>query len=140
VNRGDWYAADYDKPHEVKMVANYKFTHRYSLSVNCDYSTGRPISLPVSKFSYAGGEFVYYSERNRYRIPDFFRVDLAFNIEPSHHLTLLTHSTVVLGVYNLTGRKNAYSVYYIAEKGELKGYRLAIFGMPVPYVSYNIKF
>ncbi|MDR1259490.1 MAG: TonB-dependent receptor plug domain-containing protein [Tannerellaceae bacterium] len=140
VNNGDWYAADYDKPHEVKMVANYKFTHRYSLSVNCDYSTGRPVSLPASKFNYAGGEFVYYSGRNKYRIPDFFRIDLAFNIEPSHHLTLLTHSTVVFGVYNLTGRKNAYSVYYIAEEGALKGYRLAIFGMPVPYVSYNIKF
>jgi hypothetical protein len=140
VNNGDWYAADYDKPHEVKMAGNYRFTHRYSLSFNCDYSTGRPISLPVSKFNYAGGEFVYYSGRNKYRIPDFFRLDLSFNIEPSHHLTLLTHSTVVLGVYNLTGRKNAYSVYYIAEQGELKGYRLAIFGMPVPYVSYNIKF
>ncbi|MDR1500058.1 MAG: TonB-dependent receptor, partial [Tannerellaceae bacterium] len=140
VNDGNRYAADYDKPHEVKMVAHYRFTHRYGISVNCDYSTGRPISLPASKFNYAGGEFIYYSGRNKYRIDDFFRLDFSFNIEPSHHLTLLTHSTVVLGVYNLTGRRNAYSVYYIAEKGELKGYRLAIFGMPVPYVSYNIKF
>jgi hypothetical protein len=140
VNNGDWYAADYDKPHEVKLVANYKFTHRYSLSVNCDYSTGRPVTLPVSKFNYAGGEFVYYSGRNKYRIPDFFRLDLSFNIEPSHHLTLLTHSTIVFGVYNLTGRKNVYSVYYLSEGGELNGYKLAIFGVPIPYVSYNIKF
>jgi hypothetical protein len=140
VNNGDWYAADYDKPHEVKLVANYKFTHRYSLSMNCDYSTGRPITLPVSKFNYAGGEFVYYSGRNKYRIPDFFRLDLSFNIDPSHHLTLLTHSTIVFGVYNLTGRKNVYSVYYLSKGGELNGYKLAIFGVPIPYVSYNIKF
>ena len=140
VNRGDWYSADYDKPHDVKFVGNYKFTHRYSFSMNCDYSTGRPITLPVSKYNYAGGEYVYFSDRNKYRIPDFFRVDMSFNIEPSHHLTLLTHSMISFGVYNLTGRRNAYSVYYVSENGLLKGYKLAIFGSPIPYVSYNIKF
>lgn len=140
VNRGEWYAADYDKPHDIKLVGNYKFTHRFSLSVNCDYSTGRPITLPVSKYHFAGGEFVYYSDRNKYRVPDFFRMDLSFNIEPSHHLTLLTHSTISFGVYNLTGRKNAYSVYYVSEDGVMKGHQLSIFGVPIPYVSYNIKF
>ena len=129
VNNGDWYAADFDKPHDLKFVGNYKFTHRFSFSLNCDYSTGRPITLPVSKYHYGGGEFVYYSDRNQYRIPDFFRMDASFNIEPSHHLTLLTHSTISFGVYNLTGRKNAYSVYYISENGKLKGYKMAIFGV-----------
>ena len=124
----------------VNFVGNYKFTHRYSFSMNCDYSTGRPITLPVSKYNYAGGEFVYYSDRNKYRIPDFFRIDLSFNIEPSHHLTLLTHSMISFGVYNLTGRRNAYSVYFVSEDGHLKGYKLAIFGSAIPYVSYNIKF
>ncbi|GHT30807.1 hypothetical protein AGMMS49574_11340 [Bacteroidia bacterium] len=140
INNGNWYAADYDKPHDVKFVGNYKFTRRYSMSVNCDYSTGRPISLPVTKYNFAGGEFVYFSERNQYRIPDFFRMDVALNIEPSHHLTLLTHSTVSLGVYNVTGRKNVYSVYYVSEEGSLKGYQLSIFGVPIPYLSYNIRF
>ncbi|MDL2277679.1 TonB-dependent receptor [Parabacteroides sp. OttesenSCG-928-G07] len=140
VNKGEWYPASYDKPHEVKMVANYKFTQRYSVSVNCEYSTGRPITVPTSKYDYVGGEFAYYSERNQYRIPDFFRMDLAINIEPSHNLTLLTHSSISLGVYNLTGRENAYSVYYKLEEGRLKGYKMSIFGAPIPYVSYNIKF
>ena len=140
VNRGEWYPADYDKPHDLKFVGNYKFTQRFSVSVNCDYSTGRPVSIPVSKYNFAGGEFVYFSDRNQYRIPDYFRMDLSINIEPSHHLTLLTHSTVSLGIYNVTGRDNAYSVYYVAEEGRLKGYKLAIFGAPIPYISYNIKF
>lgn len=52
VNNGDWYAADFDKPHDLKFVGNYKFTHRFSFSLNCDYSTGRPITLPVSKYHY----------------------------------------------------------------------------------------
>jgi len=140
VNKGNWYPADYDKPHDLKFVGNYRFTYRFSLSVNVDYSTGRPITLPVSKYGLAGGEYVYYSDRNQYRIPDFFRTDISFNIEPSHHLTLLTHSSISFGVYNVTGRKNAYSVYYISEEGRVKGYKMAIFGIPIPFVSYNIKF
>ncbi|MBR5064286.1 MAG: TonB-dependent receptor plug domain-containing protein, partial [Bacteroidales bacterium] len=28
INGGAWYNAPHDKPHEVKLVANYKFTHR----------------------------------------------------------------------------------------------------------------
>lgn len=140
VNDRNWYPADFDKPHEFKLIGNYRFTHRYSISVNCEYSTGRPITLPVSKYIYAGGQNVYYSKRNQYRIPDYFRTDFSFNIEPSHNLTLLTHSMFSVGVYNVTGRKNPFSVYYVSEKGRLKGYKLSIYGTAIPYVSYNIKF
>ncbi|MDR2231750.1 MAG: TonB-dependent receptor [Tannerella sp.] len=140
VNLGNWYPAGYDKPHDLKVAANYKFTQRYSISLNGEYSTGRPITLPTSKYEYAGGEFIYYSERNQHRIPDFFRMDFSINIEPSHHLTLLTHSSISIGVYNITGRKNVYSVYYTAKDGVINGYQMAIFGAPIPYIAYNIKF
>ena len=140
VNSGGWYPADFDKPHEVKVIGNYRFTHRISVSLNAEYATGRPITLPVAKYNYANGEFLYYSDRNRYRVPDYFRMDFSLNIEPSHHLTLLTHSMFSIGVYNLTGRKNAHSVYFKQENGEIQGYQLSIFGAPIPYVSYNIKF
>jgi len=139
-NDGNWFPADFDKPHEVKFTGNYKFTHRYSLSLNVDYSTGRPITLPEAKYRHAGGEYVYYTFRNKYRIPDYFRIDLSFNIEPSHHLTLLTHSFLTFGLYNLTARKNAYSVYFITEYGRINGYKMSIFGTVIPFVSYNIKF
>ena len=140
VNSSDWYPADFDKPHEVKLVGNFKLTHRYSFSLNCDYSTGRPITMPKTKYWLDGRQYVYYSERNKYRIPDFFRVDVSFNIEAGHHLTKLTHGYFNIGVYNVTGRKNAYSIYYVSEGGRIKGYKLSIFGVPVPYASYNIKF
>ena len=139
-NTSDWYPSDFDKPHEVKLIGNYKLTHRFSLSLNCDYSTGRPITLPTSKYRYEGGHYIYFTERNKYRIPDFFRMDVSFNIEPGHHLVKLTHSYFTIGVYNITGRKNAYSVYYIREGGDIKGYKLSVFGVPIPYASFNIKF
>jgi hypothetical protein len=140
VNNGNWYPASYDKPHDLKLAANYKFTQRYSVSLNTEYNTGRPITLPGSKYKYKGGELLFYSVRNQYRLQDFFRMDFAINIEPSHHLTLLTHSSISLGVYNLTGRKNIYSVYHTAENGVVTSYQMSIFGAPIPYLSYNIKF
>lgn len=141
INDGNWYPASYDKPHDLKIVANYKFTQRFSLSVNVDYATGRPVTIPVSKYSYGGGFRLYYSERNAYRIPDYFRADIAINIEPNHNLTQWTHSTITIGVYNVTGRQNAFSVYYTTEGGnKVQGYQLSIFGSPIPYINYNIKF
>lgn len=141
VNGGQWYSASYDKPHDLKIVANYKFTQRFSVSLNVDYSTGRPVTIPLSKYYYGNGYRLFYSDRNAYRIPDYFRMDFSINIEPSHNIKLLTHSTITLGVYNITGRKNAYSIYYDTNSGsKIRGYKLSIFGAPIPYITYNIKF
>jgi len=141
INGGEWYNASYDKPHDFKMLLNYKFTHRFSLSMNVDYSTGRPVTVPIGKYWYASTYMLAYSERNAYRIPDYFRMDMAFIIEPGHYLKKLTHMSVTLGVYNITGRKNAYSVYYSANNGtQVNGYMLSVFACPVPYVNFNLKF
>ena len=142
INDGRWFPAEYDRPHEIKFVGNYKITQRYSFSLNAEYSTGRPTTIPVGQYfnQQQNRPLPFYSERNSYRLPDYFRMDASFNIEPSHHLTLLTHSWLSFGVYNLFGRRNAYSVYYQAERDHIQGYKLSIFGAPIPFVSYNIKF
>ncbi len=140
VNRGDWYPAPYDKPHDLKFVGNFKLTHRFSFSVNLDYCTGRPMTMPVGTYYYAGGWRLMYGDRNAHRIPDYFRLDISFNIEPSHKLTLLTHSSFTIGVYNVTGRKNPYSVFFRTEGNTVNSYMLSIFGSPIPYITYNIKF
>jgi len=142
VNNGNWYPTDYDKPHDFNLTANYKFTQRYSVSLNVDYSTGRPTTIPAGKYynQTLNSMQVFYTDRNTYRIPDYFRTDLSFNIEPVHKLTLLTYSSISFGVYNLTGRQNAYSIYYVSENGNIKGYKLSIFGTPIPFITYNIRF
>lgn len=141
INGGKWYCAPHDKPHDVKLVGNYKFTHRYSVSFNLDYSTGRPVTIPVGRYFYAGGSHLAFSERNAYRIPDYFRLDLAVNIEPSHYLKKLTHLSVTFGVYNVTGRKNAYSIFYTTNhRRDISGYMLSVFASQVPYINLNLKF
>lgn len=143
INGGNWFAADYDCPHNVKLVLNYKFTRRYSTSLNADYSTGRPFTAPVAIMpSETTGQYTVpiYSDRNKLRMPDYFRMDWSFNIEPSHHLTAKTHSWFTIGVYNVLGRRNAYSVYFEGSNHNVNGYKLSIFGAPIPYINYNIKF
>ncbi|MGX5688449.1 TonB-dependent receptor [Arcticibacter tournemirensis] len=140
INRGEYYPGNYDKPHDVTVVGNFRFTHRYSFSLNTTYSTGRPITLPIGKYWYGDAPRLLYSDRNEYRIPDYFRTDIGFNIEGNHKVKQATHNYFTIGVYNITGRKNAYSTYYTSENGTINGYKLSIFGSPVPYINYNIRF
>jgi len=141
INGGAWYNAPYDKPHEFKLVGNWAITHRFSFSVNVDYSTGRPITVPSGKYLYDGVWRLAYTQRNGYRIPDYFRIDAAFNIDPGHYLKALAHASITIGVYNVTGRKNPYSVYFRSQpSGEVKGYMLSVFATQVPYINLNILF
>lgn len=140
INNGDYYSSSYDQPHHLVLTANYELSKRVNTSLGVNYSTGRPITLPISKFDYAGSERVYFSERNAYRIPDYFRVDFSVNIEGSHKIKKLAHSSWSLGVYNLLGRSNPYSVYYTPVEGQLRGYQLSIFAQPIPFITYNFRF
>ena len=44
--------------------------------------------------------------------------------------------SVTIGVYNVTARKNAYSVFFDGQEG----YLLSVFACPIPYVNLNLKF
>jgi hypothetical protein len=140
VNGGNWYPSNYDKPHDVTLVGNYRFSKRFNAALNFNYSTGRPITLPLAKYYIDNAYRVYYSDRNAYRVPDYYRVDLAVNFEGSHKIKKLAHSSWTLAVYNLTGRRNPYSVYFQSQGGQIKGYQLSIFGQPIPTITYNFKF
>jgi len=140
VNNGNWYPANYDKPHDFNLTGAYHFTHQYSFSFNLIYSTGRPITLPIGKYFYAGSERVYYSDRNANRIPDYFRSDVSVTLEGNHKVHQLTHNSWTFGIYNISGRQNAYSTYFTTEGGAIKGYKLSIFATAIPFVNYNIKF
>lgn len=140
VNNGEFYPANYDKPHDVTLTGNFRVSHRFSVSLNGSYSTGRPITLPIGRYYYAGSQRVLYSERNAYRIPDYFRMDFSMNIEGNHKVHQRTHGSWTIGLYNMLGRKNPYSVYFVSENGLVNGYKLSIFGSVIPFVNYNIRF
>ncbi len=140
INRGEYYPASFDKPHNVNFIGNYRISHRYSISMNVVYSTGRPITLPIGVFSLGGANSLLYSDRNQYRVPDYFRTDFSVNIDGNHKVKQRFHNSWSFGIYNVTARENAYSVYFVQENGKINGYQLSIFGTAIPFVTYNIKF
>jgi len=140
INEGKYYPASFDKPHNLNFIGNYRFSHRWSTSVNVIYNTGRPITLPIAVYNVSGSQRLLYSDRNQYRIPDYFRIDLSFNLEGNHRIKQLAHNSWSFGVYNLTGRDNVYSVYFVEENGSIKGYKLSIFSTLIPFVTYKFNF
>jgi len=140
VNNGKDYPADFDIPHNVTLVGNFKVNHRFSLSMNAVYATGRPITLPIARYYYGGSQRVLYADRNANRIPDYFRTDFSMNIDGNHKVHQWSHNSWTVGVYNLTGTHNPYSVYFVSENGRVNGYKLSIFGSAIPFVNFNIRF
>jgi len=140
INKGAYYPTSYDKPNNANLIGNYKFSHRLSMSVNVVYSTGRPITLPIAVFYSNGAQRLVYSDRNAYRIPDYFRTDVSVNLDGNHKIKQTFHNSWSFGVYNLTARKNVYSAFFVSENGVVKGYQLSIFGTAIPFISYNFRF
>ena len=140
INGGNWYAANYDRPHSLNVSLNINQTKHHSFSFNFAYSTGRPFTAPEGFIRYQGRTYPYYNERNQYRLPAYHRLDFAWNIYNPSLKARRWQGHWTFTVYNLYGRKNAYSIYYRTEGQATNPYRLAIFAAPIPSLTYNIEF
>jgi hypothetical protein len=140
INNNEWFPAIYDKPHSFSVVGNYRFSRRISMSTNLVYSTGRPITYPVAKYNFRNGRFLHYSDRNEYRIDDYFRWDLSFNLDGNLRTDQLAHNFWSLSVYNVTGRDNVYSIYFVSGGESVQGYKMSVFAEPILSLSYNFRF
>jgi len=83
---------------------------------------------------------VYYSDRNKYRIPDYSRFDLSFKVSGNLRVHRTAHPNWIFSVYNLFGRQNVYSIYFKKEGEVVKGYKLSVFGRAIPSVTFNFDF
>lgn len=147
INGGGWYPSVYDKPHDLSAVMNYKISRRWRFSGNFVFSSGRPITLPEEKYYTDGNEVVIYSDRNKYRMPPYHRLDLAITLDENLRKKRMWKGSWTFSIYNLYGRKNPYSVFYRKEpsvqstnKTTYSNYKLSIIGVPIPSITYNFKF
>ncbi|AQG79519.1 TonB-dependent receptor [Spirosoma montaniterrae] len=140
INNGNWYAANFDRPHSLNLSLTINQTKHHSFSFNFVYSTGRPYTAPEGFVRYQGRNYPYYNERNQYRLPDYHRLDFAWNIYNPSLKGRRWQGRWTFTVYNLYGRKNAYSIFFRTEGQATNPYRLAIFAVPIPSLSYNFEF
>ncbi len=139
INQGKQYPSNYDRPHVLNTFLNLEISRRFALATNLAYSTGRPVTLPRSVYYVDGQPFIDYSSRNEYRIPDYLRLDVSLRIEGNLKMKKFMHSYWTVGVYNLTGRSNANSIFYLSEGGRLNGYKYSAINVPILTISWNWK-
>jgi hypothetical protein len=138
INNGEYYPSAFDQPHIVNLVLNYRVGNRTFLSTNFNYSTGRPITIPVSKFSYdVYLSVLNYSQRNEYRIPDYHRLDVSLTVKENPGKKRRFKGEWVFSIYNLYGRKNTYSISFNRFGTASK---LSVLGSVFPSITYNFNF
>jgi hypothetical protein len=140
INGGEYFPANYDKPHNLNLLLSLKASRRLILSTGIYYSTGRPITYPVSLYKLGDQVFLQYSKYNQYRLSDYFRTDFSMTVTGSLKKDRAVHSSLTFSLYNVTSRRNAYSVYYKSEGGKLNAYQLSVFGTIIPTITYNLDF
>ncbi|NOU15936.1 MAG: TonB-dependent receptor plug domain-containing protein [Bacteroidales bacterium] len=139
INEGDPYPSNFDIPHVLNALINYHFSRRFIISTVTTYQSGRPITYPQSVYYINGIQYIDYSKRNKYNIPDFFRIDASVTIEGNLKKNKFLHSSFMFSVYNLTGRKNPYSIYFKSEDGLIKCYKYSVIGIPLFTITWLFK-
>jgi hypothetical protein len=140
INDGTWYPSNYNKPHIFNLVLNRLYRKGGAFSFLVSYNTGRPFTAVESSYISSGTVVPVFSNRNKYQIPNYLRVDLSFTIG---NVIRKIDDSLVFSIYNLFGRDNAYSVFYQRPASNFfipKTYQLSILGSALPSLTYNFKF
>ena len=143
INEGKAYPSSYDRTHNISIVASYELSKRFTLSTTWVYLTGNPTSYPVAKYDVQGNTIYYYSSRNSNRIPAYHRLDLSLNYDFKKNERKKTKQSLNFSIYNVYGRRNAYSVTFRQNKDKpnvSEATRLSILGTLIPSVTYNFNF
>jgi TonB dependent receptor/TonB-dependent Receptor Plug Domain/CarboxypepD_reg-like domain len=141
INQGNWYSANYDRPHTVNLTAIINQGSHHDFSFNFAYSSGRPFTMPQGFIQYQDRTYPFYALRNNARIPDYHRLDFSWNIyNPSMNEKRRFKGNWNFTIYNLYGRKNAYSVFLKSKGYIVEANKLTVFGAPIISLAYNFKF
>lgn len=120
INNGKEYPAGYDIPHAVKLNLNWALSKSISMNAYFNYSSGRPVTLPVGYFEQKGIKVPVYGERNGSRMPSYHRADLTFQWSPLPFKVGKREMSNVftVGIYNVYNRKNL--LFYQINQGNIE--------------------
>lgn len=140
INNNEWYAARFDRTHDVSLVGMYDLTKRWTISAVWVYNTGNAVTYPAGKYSVDGQTYYYYTERNGSRMPAYHRLDLGATY------TKITkkgrESSWSFSVYNAYNRYNPFTIEFQDNPDnpqQTQAVQTSLFGI-VPSITYNFKF
>jgi len=141
INQGEWFPSRLDRPNNLNIVLNIDLNKSNTFSANFTYQSGRPITAPASNFIQDNILIPYYSDRNQFRIPDYHRLDVSYTIKRNVIKKRKYKDSFTISIYNLYGRKNAYSIFFRKKPGSsTNAYKLSIIGTIFPSLTYNFQF
>ena len=141
INDGQYFPADFDRPHNLNISASMKLSRLWTMSANFIYNTGRPVTIPVSSYVVGGVRLFTVNERNNVRTPDLHRLDLSWTLEGNNKRSSRWRNSFTFGIYNLYSRDNPFSVFAQAQDNTIpRTFRLTVFGNPIPSFTYNFRF
>lgn len=82
-----------------------------------------------------------FTLRNQERLPDYFRLDAGFTLDPKDNSK--SNSSWNFSIYNILGRQNVYSIYFRSATGlrnQARTYKLSVLAVAIPSLTYNFKF
>lgn len=152
ISGGEPYVANFDRRHNLSLVFTQKFTKRLLATASFVYSSGQPLTTPISKYYYNGVWNSEYADvRNNYRIPAYHRADIGITLKSKEKLDQKYKSNWNFSVYNLYNRANPYAIYFRTVEdtdltknpdaivGNTAAFQTTLFKM-IPAVTWNFEF
>ena len=133
---------EYDKTHDISVVASYELSKRVSLGATFVYGTGAAVTFPTGRFEYYGTVVPVYGDRNSNRMPAYHRMDVGCTVKGKERPDRKWEGEWVFSIYNVYFRKNAYQIEFRQDENDptrteaVKTYLLPI----LPSFTYNFKF
>ena len=141
INAGEWYNNNNDKPHTLSTLVNWDLPGRNTLTLNYNFSTGRPTTVPVGSFQQGASTIPVFTDRNAARLNNFQRLDVSFTSGKGYKKSKKIRSSWTFAIYNLLGTDNPYSLFFEPNSiGELVPSQVTILGNPFPSISFNLEF
>ncbi|WP_066632370.1 TonB-dependent receptor [Labilibacter marinus] len=139
---GEAYLSPYNHDHDIAIVLNRKLGKRGQLSMNWVYTSGAPFTKPVGRMHVGGDVIPIYSSRNEAKMPDYHRMDVSYTLKGKNKKMRRWEGEWNFSVYNIYGRKNAWSIYYDQgdENSNIITPKKTYLFQFIPSVTYNFKF
>ncbi|MFN8357249.1 MAG: TonB-dependent receptor [Spirosomataceae bacterium] len=137
INQGDWYPSLFDRPHQLVASSSWQLGKGWSVSGSFTYQSGRPVTYPDGQYGYNNTLVNNYSLRNADRLPAYHRLDVSLVKDTRRTKDQKRYHTVNVSFYNLYGRQNPYSIYFLRYNLSTLSYRLSVLGAVIPSVTLN---
>ncbi len=157
---GRWYPTRFDQTHNLKLVGNLQINERKNFSAVFSYISGAPITYAIDRINVAGHVIpINDGSRNDVRLRDYHRLDVSYTINYNKisKKGKKRSSSLVLSIYNLYNRKNAFAINFLQndervgftqinnlnvpnERVNTQAFETSILFFILPSVTYNFKF